>query len=171
MLLPPAPAHFTPALGIEWARLSAAAPPFVIHGPRKSGRRLEGLKYERRVHEHFLAEYPGLYTPGPWMYYKGTHGVKWCQSDGLIFDFERGAIILIEIKYQHTTDAWWQMRRLYEPVLRELFPPALWTIHALEVVKWYDPQVPWPESLRLLQKPLDAVHLNSTTTGVHICKP
>lgn len=156
---------------MEWAKVSRAAPPFATAARKRSGRRLAGMKYENAVQEHFATIYPGQYTPGPWLYFKGAGGTKWCQPDGLIFDLTAGTIILVEIKYQHTTDAWWQLRRLYEPVLRALFPAQLWTFHTLEVVKWYDPEVLWPEPTRLLSNPIDAAKLPDGHSGIHIWKP
>lgn len=111
------------------------------------------------------------YVPSPWLNFLGSRGVHWCQPDGLLFDIQRGVIAIVEIKYQHTTDAWWQLRRLYEPVLSALFPPSLWRFTVVEIVKWYDPQVPWPEPIRMLPQVSEGFALSPRQTGVHIWKP
>jgi hypothetical protein len=123
------------------------------------------------VQAHLLELLPDRYVPGPWLYFSAEHGVQWCQPDGLIIDLKGGKIVIVEMKYQHTTDAWWQMRHLYLPVLRHIFPEALWDFKLLEVVKWYDGMLQWPEPTRLVAHPLDALTIPGTSTGIHIWKP
>lgn len=169
-MLAPAPKGFRAAKGVQWAKFTDKNPPFTAHNRRPTGRRLAGIKYERRVHEHMLKAYD-TYIPGPWAYFLGADGVRWCQVDGLMVDVEAGIITIVEIKYQHTTDAWWQVRKLYEPVLAAIFPPELWSFRMLEIVKWFDPAVPWPEPFRLLEHPERITTLPANTTGVHIWNP
>lgn len=129
------------------------------------------MKYEQQVQEHFLDLMPDKYVPGPWLYFNGEHGVQWCQPDGLIVDLRGGKIVIVEIKYQHTTDAWWQMRHLYLPVLQHIFPESLWDFKLLEVVKWFDGMLQWPEQVRPVAHPLDVLTVSGSSTGVHIWKP
>lgn len=170
MKLPPAPTRFIPANNVLWAKLSNP-PGFATLPQRRSGRRLQGIKYEKLVQDMLRTQYGDSYLDSPWLQFQADSGIKWCQPDGVLIDFEAGALTLIEVKYQHTTDAWWQMRRLYEPVLRTLFPPHLWSISCLEVVKWYDPSVLFPEPTRLVSSISSAQHLPHGTTGIHIWKP
>ncbi|HYE38144.1 hypothetical protein [Methylocaldum sp.] len=109
--------------------------------------------------------------PSPWLYYSDELGVHWRQPDGLLFDLKGGKIIIVEVKYQHTTDAWWQLRKLYLPILQHIFPANLWEFKMLEIVKWFDGMVPWPEPTRLLAHPLDALTIPGKCTGVHIWTP
>jgi len=168
--LPPAPKGFTSATQVSWARL-AQAPHFAHRPHRRTGRRLAGVKYENQVQEMLLAAHGASYLPSPWLQFSTPQGLKWCQPDGLLFDLDHGAITIVEVKYQHTTDAWWQLRRLYEPVLQKIFPSHLWQFHTLELVKWYDQAILWPEPLRLVANPTEAKSLPFNTTGVHIWKP
>lgn len=71
----------------------------------------------------------------------------------------------MEVKYQHTIDAWYQLRLLYEPVVKVLLglPTAV-----LEVVKWYDCAVEFPEAARLVK---DVAEHKGDEFGVHIWKP
>lgn len=69
----------------------------------------------------------------------------YCQPDGLDFDFDKGLITIVEFKLQHTSNAWWQTRELYEPVVRKIFPSSLWEIAIVEIVKWFDPDAAFPE--------------------------
>lgn len=93
-------------------------------------------------------EYGGLYLPGPWFefYSSGVSHKRWCQPDGLLFQPYDHTITIIEIKLQHTADAWWQTKMLYLPVVAAVFPPELWCYNICEIVKWLDPAThfPWP---------------------------
>lgn len=72
----------------------------------------------------------------------------------------------MEFKYQHTIDAWTQLRLLYEPVIQVLLPEL--RISVLEIVKWYDCDVAFPEPVRLVS---DIATFDGLGFGVHIYKP
>ncbi len=72
----------------------------------------------------------------------------------------------MEVKYQHTPDAWWQLRRLYAPLVEHIFPH--YSVHLVEVCKWFDPAVPFPERFDMLPA-VEAVRADAI--GVHIWKP
>lgn len=169
--LPPPPRNFTAVQGLQWAIIVGDSPSFIKPKRKPTGRRLQGVKYEALVVDYVMKDFAHCFVPGLWLKFQAASGLKWCQPDGLLFDFQRGIITIVEVKYQHTTDAWWQMRRLYLPVLEKLFPPHLWKFRMLEIVKWYDPFVPWPEGIQLIPN-LGRVHtLEENCTGVHIWKP
>lgn len=135
---------------------------------------MRGVIYERKVQAHLLERFAHLYHPSPWFTFWDSGGTpgresrRWCQPDGLLLDPWLGTIIICEIKYQHTSDAWWQLRRLYLPVVRAAFPATLWSISCLEIVKWYDPATLFPEPTVLLYDPsLRTPRLNGCI-GVHI---
>lgn len=161
---PPAPSSFRPAGRV----LSAAfcLPP-AIRKKRYTGRRLAGIRYERKVHEYLELLYGDKYVASPWLRFYTEAGWRWCQPDGLVVDAARGRITIVEVKYQHTSDAWWQVRHLYQPVLEKMFPPSLWELDACEVVKWYDPATLFPEKVVLAQD----VHMHHPSFKVHIWRP
>jgi hypothetical protein len=82
----------------------------------------------------------------------------------LLLDIERRKVLIIEIKYSHTSDAFWQMENVYCPVVKRFFPEG-WGISTVEVVKWYDPSVVCPRKVTLRESLLDvkpnefAVHI------------
>lgn len=88
-----------------------------------------------------------FFVPGPWVRFTelGYARERYCQPDGLILDFRRGQITIVEIKLKHTTKAWWWTRRLYEPVLKTLLPPTIWQYAVVEIVHWMDPHLSYPE--------------------------
>jgi len=168
--LPPPPARFTPAIDIRWADFSPSTPHFKAKR-KPTGRRLQGIKYEAEVQQYLMRMFPHSYLPSPWLRFGSADGMKFCQADGLLVNLEAGILTIVEVKYQHTTDAWWQLRRLYQPVLAEMFPSTLWQIRVLEIVKWYDPHVEWPEPITKIAD-LHTAHLvEAGTTGIHIWKP
>lgn len=162
------PLGFKPAGKVLWARHSLSAPAFLKKLPRK-GRRLQGIKYERKVHDFFSALYPG-YITSPWLQFKakGFDRLRWCQPDALLLDPRAGLCTIIEVKYQHTDMAYWQMKELYQPVLAAILSPDLWEFRFLEIVKWYDPATSFPVEPQLCSN-LDVVKAGEV--GVHIWKP
>lgn len=165
--LPP-PEGFIPAHDVTYASFIGTTPPF-IRQRKYSGARAEGVRYEKKVQAYLQDRFADHYAPGPWIRFttRQTPKWRWCQPDGLLFDLTQGIITLIEIKYSHTPNAWWQTKHLYAPVLRHLFPAHLWELQFCEIVKWYDPLTLFPEEIKLtrdLTRP-------SSKFKVHICRP
>ena len=169
MICPP-PKRFKPAGELLWAEFSPTAPDF-SKKKRRTGRRRQGMLYEKKGHGHLTDLYGERYVPSPWLRFTDTISdrARWCQPDGLLIEPERGVITLVEFKYQHTSDAWWQLRQLYEPVVGFLFPHDRWELRVCEVVKWYDPATLFPERVRMIPE----IHSlqSSKEFGVHIWKP
>ena len=134
---------------------------------RFTGRRLEGVRYERKAQTYLLWLYGEYYVDSPWLRFYADGTWRWCQPDGLHFDVKRGIITIVEMKYQHTPDAWWQVKRLYQPVLEAIFPRTMWQYRACEVVQWYDPDVSFPERVVLAQD----VTMDCPGFKVHIYRP
>lgn len=160
----PAPDGFRPAGHVLTAEFTT---PPALRKKRYSGRRLAGVQYEKKVHAYLEQLYGERYVQSPWLKFFSDGKWRWCQPDALVIDLPRGRILIIEVKYQHTSDAWWQVRRLYEPVLRIIFPDVLWTYEFCEVVKWYDPAVDFPEKVVLAQEP----GMPHKAFKVHIYRP
>lgn len=165
MIIQP-PNNFLPAEGVIAARM-CSVPQFATRN-RYIGKRKKGVEYEAKVHE-YLKLLDENYVPGFWLSFVCSDAPKWryCQPDGLRFDFQNGIITLVEIKYQHTPDAWFQVKQLYYPVLRAVFPAHLWRFDFCEVVKWYDPARAFPEPVRLVANPFTPADIFK----VHIWRP
>jgi hypothetical protein len=146
------PKRFHPAGEVEIASFSLE-PPLFTKNTKVTGKRADGIRYETKAQEHILFERPDTYVPSPWFRFrsKGQEKFYFCQPDGIDFDIERGRLTIIEIKLQHTPNAWWQTRRLYEPVLKKLFPEVLWEFAIIEVVRWFDPDKAFPERYNFLK--------------------
>lgn len=121
------------------------------------------------MHEKLLRDFPYNYLPAPWVKFRDASGFRWCQPDGLLLNIEDGTCRIVEVKYQHTADAWWQLTQLYLPVLEVLFSPLRWTHSCLEIVKWYDPVTSFPGKVVFAKSVQDTIPKGYT--GVHIFNP
>jgi hypothetical protein len=128
------------------------------------------MRYERKVQCYLLDIFPHHYIASPWFTFQKHEGDKrvWCQPDGLLIDLQLGLITLVEVKLRHTSDAWWQTRQLYLPVVRRLFGSRMWEYNILEIVRWYDADTLFPERYKLCP---EIGGLAVDKFGVHIWKP
>jgi hypothetical protein len=116
-----------------------------------------------------LRKYPEWYVESPWIQFEDHHGRRWCQPDGLMVDLAYGAVLIVEIKYRHTSDAWYGLWQLYKPVLEFCLPSTIWHFGCLEICKWYDPNIPFPANVALTSTPARIPRCE--LTGVHIWNP
>lgn len=150
-LLPPKPRGFEP---VDEAEILTAKllrygdHPVTRRRPRgTSPAQKSGLRYQRKVCDELRVVWGrqagGDILIGPWVEY--TNGLRrgYCQPD--ILARVRDLVYIFEIKVRSTTDAWWQLRRLYEPVVKKLWPDAHSQPTLVNVVKSYDPDVLFPE--------------------------
>lgn len=106
--------------------------------------RQNGLRYENKV-QRYLGELFTQYIPGPQIRFVDNSGPRLCIPDGIL-PTSSGNFVF-EIKIQHMPEAWWQLERLYRPVL-ETALGGTW--HSIEVVKSYDPSMPFPCRVELI---------------------
>jgi hypothetical protein len=140
------------------------APSFANLKPTSARARL-GVKYEQKVHAR-LEDLFGLeYNPSQWFAYGYRGETKYCQLDGLLFSEVRKLLILLEVKYSHTADAYWQVENLYLPVVRKWMQDSGYRIATVEVVKWYDPNVAFPRKPTLID---DILNAKPENFSVHI---
>lgn len=135
--------RITPAGEVTWARF-ARYPPSFVRRPTRRGAAGQGVRYEEEAARHLQKELGEEFIHGPWMVFRNETGQRWCQPDGLWIDPVRGVITIIEIKYSHCIEAWEQLRKLYEPVVRKAFEGAPWEVRLVEFVRWYDPVIKFP---------------------------
>jgi hypothetical protein len=69
-------------------------------------------------------------------------------TDGVIFDFATNTICVVEVKLRHSGDAWHQLNGFYLPIVQKAFPSR--RVRALEIVKYYDPEVFLPGECELI---------------------
>lgn len=98
----------------------------------------------------------------------GESRYRFAQPDALLVNVDCGTVTVCEMKYQHTSDSYWQTIGKYVPLLQKIFPQDLWQIPVVEIVKWYDCQVQFPATVKLCDN-LEKATVESF--GVHIYKP
>lgn len=144
-VLVPAPPKFRAPLGeIRDVRIEETSPEDYAAQQGTSAAQRAGLAYESRIQRTLIRELGPLYRPAPSVYFSDDRGRRCCIPDGLVI--RDMACVVIEIKSQHMPEAWWQLRKLYEPVLRKVYP----VVALLEICKSYDPHMPFPETPLLL---------------------
>lgn len=132
-----------------------------------------GLEYEHSVQKHLFDVFRGCYIPGPWFRYRRESFPRmwwWAQPDGIAPDPNTGIIRLIEIKYKHTPDAYFQLYDKYIPLLDFWLnkPDKLWSFAPVEVCYWYDKAIAFPAQV-VLQRSIREARVNEM--NVHICRP
>lgn len=127
---------------------------------------LRGIKYEAKVHERLQEAYGLRYIPNQWWQYRTEDGkVHFAQTDGLLLIPDRQLCILLEVKYNHTPEAFWQTENLYVPLLSRFLRGTNYKIAVVEVCKWFDCNTPFPVKPTLCEE-LTAVH--PSRFNVHI---
>lgn len=113
--------------------------------------------------------YGKAYLSNPWLNFKcaADSSRRWCQPDGILIDHISGVVTIFECKYSHCARAWWQLHRLYGPVLKKLFP-SHWELRYLEIVYYFDPAVVFPGKIELCRE-IDFAPTEGV--GVHIWQP
>lgn len=127
-----------------------------------------GLRYERRVQKHLRELYGRAYTGAPWVGYREAHEpakARYCQPDGLLYTGPFQRVTIIEIKNSHAQRAWWQLRKLYAPIIAKLHPQ--FCIHVCEVTRFYDRMIPFNEDVELVRD----IAQDTPRFKVHILKP
>lgn len=133
-----APPWCRPVVGaVKFARFD---PAFALPAIASTEARRQGIRYERRVVEALSRDF-AEFRAAPAIRFVDKLGARVAVPDGLLVTPSR--IYVIEIKLQHTTDAWWQLRRLYAPIVARLFPTRELTL--VEICSRFDPNVVFPE--------------------------
>lgn len=140
----PPPPRFKPIVGrIEEVDY---APHSHFMGKGRTASQKAGLVYEDRIRSRLRENHSTVYLDQPTLHFRDGGGWRTCIPDGLdVFDDK---VIIVEIKSQHMPEAWWQLRRLYEPVVRKLFLNT--PVAVLEICRVYDPSMPFPEKVTLV---------------------
>lgn len=148
-----APRGFRVAEGVRSAWIEASGPFGRTPAPlRGTAAQKAGIRYERKVHEHLSSLFGSAYRPSQWFRFEDRNGaLRWCQPDGLL---SLGPLVVIfEVKARLVPDAWWQLRRLYEPVVRRGLRPA--ALGLCTITRNFDPHIIFPEPLYLIAGKLE----------------
>lgn len=132
--------------------------------PRSSGNtaaQKAGLRYEKKVHEALADTYSSAFHPHPSISFRDRSGPRLAVPDGLLRIGD--SVAIVEIKYSHCELAWWQLRKLYEPLVQRLTTSR---VLLLEIVNSYDPAVEFPEPHQFIPS-LSHPFILTRPIGVH----
>lgn len=146
----PPPLNFKPLNGAP--RKVHMQGPFIGTKPTGSAAQKGGIRYERKAQE-WLKEKCSSYLASPQFTFRDDGGGRSIVPDGIATWQDDGeeTLAIFEIKIQHMPDAWWQLEKLYKPVLSAWHPTA--HVVCVEVTKTYDPAVPFPCEHELIYSP------------------
>lgn len=116
--------------------------------PKSRGRSFAqraGIRYEKWVIEALAANFGSNLLSSLGISFHDSGGHRVAIPDAIVR--LPHALLILEIKYTHTDFAWWQLRRLYEPLLFRLTRAPIMLI---EVCKSYDPSVVFPEEFHYI---------------------
>lgn len=143
------PRRFRSAEGAVDARREISGP-FAAPSLRgKTSAQKIGIRYERKVLKELGAIHGPEFSPSQWFSYRVPNDTarRWCQVDGFLST--SSGITLFEVKSRFSSDAWYQLRRLYEPVVRGVFPTV--PLRLVVVCRSFDPWTPFPEAYTLIE--------------------
>lgn len=149
------PKGFRPAQNPQHVR-AVTQPQFANTNGGQKGSRKRGLLYESQVVERLEARLPSGWVgvAGPWFLYVDKFArERYAQPDWLGFCFERGLICIVEVKLTRSPKAWWQLNKLYRPLVERLFPE--WELSMVEVAS-KPKHFPLPEPVNLVRSLKDA---------------
>lgn len=110
-----------------------------------------GLRYEQKAHL-YLQETLQDYAVSPRFNFRDDTGGRICIPDGLFYPLGMNKpVFIFEIKISHTSDAWWQLRRLYQPVVARYFANTERAVGVVEVCQSLDPATPFPENYVVIE--------------------
>lgn len=118
-----------------------------------------GLRYEDKIQAE-LFTHNTEYMISPTFHFVDDSGFRTIIPDGLFSFPDR--VVIIEIKSQHMPEAWWQLEKLYRPVVMARRP--LCPILCLEICRSYDPAMPFPAEFQLFSSLAEALTSPPLTT-------
>lgn len=145
----PPPPSFRPLVGRPRSiSVGASRVQTQIH-PAMSIAKANGIRYEWQVYEWL---YDGLGCKDRPVHIQ--HCIRFSDDNGYrtvipdAFVVLDELVFLFEVKSQHMPETWWQCEKLYKPLLEELFKRPVFCI---EIVKTFDPQIPFPCEFVMLE--------------------
>jgi hypothetical protein len=99
-----------------------------------------GKRYEKKAFTYLKDRYGLDVLLHPWIAFTNGKHERLCQPDALVI--RQPKVFIIEVKVRHTVDAYWQLARLYAPVVATLFKN--YSVHLIEMTKSFDPDVLFP---------------------------
>lgn len=159
------PRGFRAASQVNFATMESEGPWGKSPSRAKRGAKGAGLRYERRALSLLKECFPGLLTNQWFKFFDAERLPRWCQTDGLLL-CKDGAIIF-EVKIRGTGNAWFQLDKLYRPVVEKA--TGLPVRALVQICGAFDPAIPYPcEVFHLSEIGIDPI-LSSSKPGLLLC--
>lgn len=138
----PPPPKFLPPRG----KISRVAPRWRAYQRQKgsSSATEAGLRFESQLVVALHTKFPTVEFQ-PEFRYIDDGGPRICFPDAVLRLPDR--TVVFEVKLSHTADSWWQLERLYRPVLLAW---SLVPVQVVEIVKSYDAAIQFPARVHLV---------------------
>lgn len=145
----PPPLRFKEPKGlISEVKIRGACRPNVVGTEAQKG----GVRYEIKAQRWLEKNLPG-YQASRQFTFRDEGGFRSIIPDGYLLydDMIDTRMTIFEIKSRHTSDAWWQLEKLYKPVLKEWLKSQgrRPVIRLVEVCRSFDPAVNFPTKVHL----------------------
>lgn len=124
-----------------------------------------GKKFEAKMQRKLKSLLGPNYLPGPWFHFTGDNNAfRKCQPDGILE--LSNAVLIVEIKSQHCLRAWWQLRKLYQPVVEFAFKKPVVVVEVVRTGNLVDehPELTLPVVARQL-----ALHASQQVKHFMVC--
>lgn len=132
--------------------VSMCKPPFKSSG--RTAAQKFGVRYEKKVQKELRELLAPDFIHTGFAFFDDS-GYRICVPDGIYIHHKLQKAAIFEIKSRHTSDAWWQLRKLYEPVARAFY--SNYTVLPIEICRSYDAATPFPEKVELVTKLKDFI--------------
>lgn len=132
------------------------------HVPQNTGNtsaQRAGHAFETKVHDVLLAIYDVDYRPHPAILYSDRSGLHRAIPDGILRIGR--TLVVIECKLTHTERAWWQLQKVYIPLLSRLTQDDV-VVRGVEICRNFDPDLKWPAPFDVI----DSLHRTSERLGI-----
>ena len=103
-----------------------------------------GIRYERKALSALSKALPDVEQSKWFKFSDATKAFRFCQVDALLHT--EALTVIFEVKTRFTSDAWFQLRQLYEPVVRKALYPKSFAL--VIICKHFDPAAPFPEPVQ-----------------------
>jgi hypothetical protein len=116
------------------------------HSPqRRSASRRAGIRYEKKWHTFAGKVWPTYRNfQGQLFAFSDVSGQRCCSPDGVLIPLQLDYFVIFEVKVGHISDSFWQLRRLYEPVLSQWSDCRGRRPVVVEVCRRFDPAIIYP---------------------------
>lgn len=111
----------------------------------KKGSKGAGHRFEAFVVGYLEKRYPTFISSLPFAFRTEYQPKAVCIPDGLLV--RKDEVLVVEVKLRRTIDAWFQLRKLYAPVVERSFQKS---VRCLVIEKFPDPDVRFPEPVQVV---------------------